>query len=230
MDKCALIRTVNAVATTQAGLVDNVGSGMEALAALRTCIAAVQREKVQLRDAAGLERSSNVDTLEQCLCLVEEVLRDKDREIQHLRDALERSRERKYEEKSCEPQTKDHHYESVAMDVGKDGTSHDVSNANIHSSSGSGQRDMVMVGESKNRATSGGVGVPLPSPDHTDSITELERGHGRPTEILTPLIILASEELGSHISCGNVPGPPPTHATTMDTSQALTAGRLLGWS
>lgn len=221
MDKCALIRTVAGYSRSQPQL----GSGMEALSALRACIAAVQRE---LRDTAGPEGSTNVDTLEQCLCQVEDILRDKDGEIRQLRDALEESRERKV---SREPQRKDHHYESVTVDA-KDGTSPDecvsMPSASIPSSPGSGQREVV--DELKNRATSGCVGMPLMSPDRTNSITKLEPDHDRLTETGTPPITSASEELGSHISCGNVPEPPPSHATTTDTPQTLTAGRLLGWS
>ena len=196
------------------------------IAALRACIAAVQREKVQLRDT-GHEGSTNIDKLEQCLRQVENILRDKDRVIETLRESLEQVRERIYEEKSCEAQRTDHHHESVAMDVGE-GVSCDMY-GNTTSGSGPplGSSDLVK----ENRTTSGSVSVPpLPSLDCANSTRELEPGHDRLTEPVYETTTPSAEETLPSISSDSVPEEPPVCATSQGIQRTLTTGRHLGWS
>ena len=198
------------------------------IAALRACMAAVQREKVQLRDT-GHEGSTNIDTLEQCLRQVENILRDKDRVIGTLRESLEQVREGKYEEKSCEAQRTDHHHEPVAMDVGE-GVSCDVY-GNTTSGSGPplGVRDLVE--ESESRTTSGSVGVPpLSSLDCANSARELEPGHDRTTEPVYETMTPSAEETLPSISRDSVPEEPPLCATSQGMQRTLTTRRHLGWS
>lgn len=189
--------------------------GRDPIAALRACIAAVQGEKVQLRDAEH-EGGTNVDTLEQCLCQVEDILKDKDRLIERLRETLEQVRERQYEEKSHEPQRRDHHRESVAMDVG------DTTRGSVCGGSGSGLA-------AEDRAT-GSVGAALlPSIDCANSVRELEPGYERMTEPVyeTTTPPMTSEETLPH---ENVPEQPPPCATSSGTQRTLTTGRHLGRS
>lgn len=194
------------------------------IAALRACIAAVQGEKVQLTDT-GHEGSTSVDTLEQSLRQIENILRDKDGVIERLKEQV---RERKYEETSCEPQRTDHHHESVAMDVGE-GVSRDMY-GNTTSGSGPplGGRDLVE--ESGNRTTTGSVGVPpLPSLDCTNSTRELEPGHDRMTEPVYETTTPSEKTLPS-ISRDNVPELPLLCATSPGIQRTLTTGRHLGRS
>ena len=181
---------------------------------------------MQLRDT-GHEGSTNIDTLEQCLRQVENILRDKDRVIETLRETLEQVREGKYEEKSCEAQRTDHHHESVAMDVGE-GVSRDMY-GNTTSGSGPplGVRDLV----GENRTTSGSVGVPsLSSVNCANRMGELEPGHDRTTEPVYETTTPSAEETLPSISRDSAPEEPPLCATSQGMQRTLTTGRHLGWS
>lgn len=196
------------------------------VAALRACIAALQGERMQLRDATH-GGSTSVDGLEQCLRQVENILRDKDTVIGRLRETLEQVREKGCEEKS---QRKDLHHESVAMDEGN-GMSRDLYADMTTRSVCTPTGGSDLVEEAENSA--GGVAVPLPSLDTGNNVRELEPGYDRMTEPVygttTPPIASAEETLPP-ISHESVPEDHPLCATTAEREQTATSGRHLGWN
>lgn len=192
------------------------------MVALRACIAAVKSVGGQLDGGSNI-----VGKLEQSLCRVQDALREKEREIERLKKALEQRKQRDFEEKSCE-----------SREVIEQRSSDECANE-IEKEKECALYYLVDAfeqTESENVTTSGSVGVSsLSSDQDTNSGRDLELDRDRMTPVYESMTIsvLSSEETSAQLSSGNSAQTErvsePESLKERESTQASTEGRFCGW-
>ena len=182
--------------------------------ALQACIAAIRRNEVH--------DGSSVDRLHQCLRRVGEALREKDREIEWLREALE---QRDSEQRSHEGQLQWEAHQTFEQSAGVSGGGYGTTEVTSENAPPNYWQSTVTMTE--DRGPVGGMSVVQDQGANTGG-PELEPGHEGTTEpvyenmaVLDQTSQTSECETMRHTSAADSLRQEPLHATT--------EGRFGGW-
>ena len=183
--------------------------------ALQACIAAIRRNEVH--------DGSSVDRLHQCLRRVGDALREKDREIEWLREALE---QRDSEQRSRESQLQWENYQTFEQSNGSAGVAGGGHSTQVTSESAlpnywQGTRMMAEGG-----GPAGGMSV-VQDQGANSGGPELEPGHDRMTEPVSEYMAMPDQT--SHVSTEMMRYTSAPDSLKQEPLHATTEGRFGGW-